>query len=322
MCTAITYKSNNFYFGRTLDYEFSYGEEIVIMPRDFSIHFTSPVNTSEQFAVIGTAHIEDGYPLFYDAANEKGLAMAGLNFVGNAHFNKHTSGACNVSQFEFIPWILCQCESVSQAKLLISNINITDTPFSEKLPASPLHWILADKNQCITIESLSSGLKIYENPVGVLTNNPSFEQQLFRLNDFMSLSCKNPKNTFSEKLNLCAYSRGMGALGLPGDWSSQSRFIKASFVSANSLTDISNDDISQFFHILSSVEQPYGCCHVENGYEYTIYTSCYNTDKGIYYFTTYNNRQISAVCMHNENLNASSLISFKMGHSEQIKYMN
>ena len=86
MCTAATYKTNDFYFGRTLDYESSYGEEIVIMPRNFPLNFVNMGRIATHYAVIGTAHVAQDYPLFYDAANEKGLAMAGLNFVGNAFY--------------------------------------------------------------------------------------------------------------------------------------------------------------------------------------------------------------------------------------------
>ena len=130
MCTAATYKTNDFYFGRTLDYESSYGEEIVIMPRNFRLDFLSEGICEKHYAVIGTAHIAGGYPLFYDAVNEKGLCMAGLNFVGNAHYFKNKNGKSNIAQYEFIPWILGKCASTDEAKELISNINITDTPFS------------------------------------------------------------------------------------------------------------------------------------------------------------------------------------------------
>ncbi len=88
MCTAATYKTKDFYFGRTLDYEFSYGEEIVVMPRRFPLDFRFLGKSEEHYAIIGMAHVADGYPMFYDAVNEKGLAMAGLNFVGNAVYRE------------------------------------------------------------------------------------------------------------------------------------------------------------------------------------------------------------------------------------------
>lgn len=323
MCTAVTYKSSDFYFGRTLDYDFSYGEEIVIMPRNYELDFINMGTLKTHYAIIGTAHVENNYPLFYDAVNEKGLSAAGLNFVGNAYFRENIPGKDNIAQFEFIPWLLSKCADISEAEILLKKINITKTPFSEKLPASPLHWIIADKNRALTVESVSDGIHIYDNPVGVLTNNPPFNMQLFRLNDYMQLSPKSPSDNFSDKLVLSEYSRGMGALGLPGDWSSQSRFIRAAFTALNSTSDKSETaSVSQFFHILSSVEQPRGCCRVNDSYEITIYSSCYNTDKGIYYCTTYENRQISAVYMHHENLDSEFLKRFPMIHTEKIDNQN
>lgn len=324
MCTAATYKTNDFYFGRTLDYESSYGEEIVIMPRNFRLDFLSEGICEKHYAVIGTAHIAGGYPLFYDAVNEKGLCMAGLNFVGNAHYFKNKNGKSNIAQYEFIPWILGKCTSTDEAKELISNINITDTPFSEHMPVGQLHWIIADKNSAITVESVSDGIKVYDNPLGVLTNNPPFDEQMFRLNDYMHLSSRQPKNTFSDKLELKAYSRGMGAIGLPGDLSSQSRFVRVAFVKANSVSGKGEtESVSQFFHILGSADQPRGCCEVADGkYEITIYTSCCNADKGIYYYTTYDNHRISAVDMRKESLDGNELISYPMITEEKINCQN
>ena len=324
MCTAATYKTNDFYFGRTLDYEFSYGDEVVITPRNYEFSFRRAGVMKTHYAMIGMAYVAGDYPLYYDAVNEKGLGIAGLNFVGNAVYNGEIQGADNIAQFELIPWILGQCASVGEAKELLSRLNIVNIQFSAELPLAQLHWIIADKEGAITVESVSDGLKIYDNPAGVLTNNPPFDEQMFNLNNYMHLSSKTPENLFSEKLPLKNYSRGMGALGLPGDLSSQSRFVRVAFVKMNSLSGSSEEEsVSQFFHILGSVDQQRGCCNVgEEKYEITIYTSCCNADKGIYYYTTYDNHQISAVDMHRENLDGADLLRFKLVTGEQINFVN
>ncbi|MGN1194935.1 MAG: choloylglycine hydrolase [Acutalibacteraceae bacterium] len=325
MCTAATYRTKDFYFGRTLDYEFSYGDEITVTPRNYPFTFCeSGESLLSHYAIIGMAHVSEDYPLYYDAINERGLGMAGLNFVGNAVYREKTEGKSNVTQFEFIPWVLSQCADLEEARKLLSNVNITNTKFSEKLPTAQLHWIIADKSGCITVESVKEGVKIYDNPVGVLTNNPPFNEQMFRLNDFMYLSPKSPENRFSSDLPLHTYSRGMGALGLPGDLSSQSRFIKVAFTKMNSVSgDSEKESISQFFHILGSVDQQRGCCDVgDEKYEITLYTSCCNADKGIYYYTTYENHQISAVDMNRENLDSDVLVRYPLVTGEQINYQN
>lgn len=331
MCTAATYKTKDFYFGRTLDYEFSYGEEIVIMPRNYPIPFRFEETDRKHYAIIGTAHVADGYPMFYDAVNEKGLGMAGLNFVGNAVYRQEilptesgTEKAAQAAQYEFITWILSRCANVSQAREKLETLNLTETPYSEMLPAAQLHWILADEEEAITVESVADGLKIYDNPVGVLTNNPPFDMQMFNLNNYRNLSEKNPQNTFDPKIPLAEYSRGMGALGLPGDLSSMSRFVRVAFTKLHSISGASEgESVSQFFHILGSVEQQRGCCEVADGkYEITIYTACYNASRGIYYYTTYDNSRITAIDMHREDLNGESLVRFPMLTKTDILWQN
>lgn len=324
MCTAAAYKTDDFYFGRTLDFDFSYGDEITITPRNFPLNFRHTETIESHHAIIGTAHIADGYPLYYDAINEKGLGIAGLNFVGNAVYAEPTEGKINISQFELIPWILAQCATVDEVKALFGKTNLVGTPFSDRLSTAQLHWLIADTDKSITVESVADGLKIYDNPVGVLTNNPPFDRQMQRLNDFGYLSPKQPKNNFSDRLTFDLYSRGMGAIGLPGDLSSSSRFVRVAFTKMNSVSGYSEQEsVSQFFHILGSVDQQRGCCEVADGkYEITIYTSCCNATKGIYYYTTYDNSRITAVDMHREDLWSNELIRYPMLTEESILWQN
>lgn len=324
MCTAATYRTKDFYFGRTLDYEFSYGDEVTVTPRNYPLSFRHMRTVNTHYAMIGMAHVAENYPLYYDAVNEKGLGMAGLNFVGNAVYRETAPRQDNVAQFEFIPWILCQCDSVRQARELLEKINLTNTPFSKDLPLAQLHWLIADRDEAITVESVKDGLHIYENPAGVLTNNPPFNEQMLQLNNYMHLSPKSPENLFSDQLPLSTYSRGMGALGLPGDLSSQSRFVRVAFTKMNAVSGESeHESVSQFFHILGSVDQQRGCCDVGGGkFEITIYTSCCNADRGIYYYTTYDNHQITGVDMHREALDSDRLIRYPLITDEQIRMQN
>lgn len=324
MCTAATYKTKNFYFGRTLDYEFSYGDEVTVTPRNYSFKFRHMGERKSHYAMIGMAYVADDYPLYYDAVNEKGLGMAGLNFVGNAKYQDVQTGRENVAQFEFIPWILSQCATVLEARKALEKMNLVGTPYSEKLPCASLHWMIADKDAAIVVECVEDGLHVYDNPVGVLTNNPPFPMQMFLLNNYMHVSPSQPENHFAKELPLAAYSRGMGGLGLPGDLSSASRFAKVAFTKMHAISGESEaESVSQFFHILGSVEQQRGCCEVEPGkYEITIYTSCVNADKGIYYYTTYENHQIQAVDMHRENLDGDTLRRYPLINEEQIHVVN
>lgn len=324
MCTAVTYKTKDHYFGRTLDYEISYCETVAVTPRNFPFHFRKAGSLKKHYAMIGMASMAGDYPLYYDATNEKGLSMAGLNFPGNADYKPVMANRDNVAPFEFIPWILGQCGTVSEARDLLEHLNLVEMNFSDELPLAMLHWMISDREESITVESVKEGLIVYDNPIGVLTNNPSFDYQMFNLNNYMSLSRNEPVDNFSKDLKLSAYCRGMGALGLPGDLSSVSRFVRAAFTKLNSVSGTSeSESISQFFHILGSVAQQRGCVYLGEGkYEVTMYTSCCNTDRGIYYYTTYENSRITGVDMHRENLNGSRTVSYPVIQRQQVWMQN
>ena len=323
MCTASNYITDNHYFGRNFDYEISYNERVTVTPRNYELKFRKTDDIKTHYAMIGMAAGIDEYPLYYDACNEKGLAIAGLNFAGNAVYREFEEDMVNITPFELIPYLLGTCSSVSEAREALGKINLVNINFADELPLSPLHWMISDEVEAIVVEPLADGLKVYDNPVGVLTNNPPFDKQLFYLNNYRGLSNKNPENTFG--VDLEEYSRGMGAIGLPGDLSSASRFAKVAFTRANSYSD--NDEASsvgQFFHILGSVEQQNGCTFIDDPdlYEYTIYTSCYNTNRAILYYRTYHNSQITAVDLNRENLDSSDLINYMLINEEQFNFIN
>ncbi len=324
MCTAFTYHTNDHYFGRNLDLEYSYNETVTVTPRNYPFHFRRVSTPENRYAMIGMAYVVGGYPLYYDAVNEHGLAMAGLNFPGNACYFEEAEGKDNVAPFEFIPWLLCQCRDLAEVRTLLSRINLWNSPFNEQLPLSPLHWIIADRQSAIVVESVAEGLKIYENPMGVLTNNPPFDFMQHYLIAHRDLSPEQSENRFSAELDLPVYCQGFGAKGLPGDWSSPSRFVRAAFVKMNSVCDGSEQgSVSQFFHMLGAVEMPRGCVRLGDGVnDITVYSSCCNQDRGIYYYVTYDTRKIHAVDMHREDLNGETVVSYPLCKEACIEFQN
>lgn len=324
MCTSVSFLAGDHYFGRNLDLSYSYDERVVITPRNYPLAFRRMPTLRAHYALIGMATVADGYPLYYEATNEAGLSMAGLNFPGNADYKPEAPALDNVTPFEFIPWILGQCASVAQARALLGRINLVNIPFSPALPLSPLHWMIADRDASIVVESVADGLRVYDNPVGVLTNNPPFDKQLFALNNYMHLTAEAPVNRFSPTLDLAPYCLGMGSLGLPGDPSSMSRFVRAAFTLKNSVCgDTEAQRVSQFFHILGAVCQQRGVSHVKaDEYEYTLYSCCCNASTGVYFYITYDNSRITAVDMRRENLDASALIVYPLVTQPQILMQN
>lgn len=222
--------------------------------------------------------------------------MAGLRFAGNAYYPAMAEGKDNVAPFEFVPWILSRCSNMKSVRKLLQDISIVDIPFSKELPNTPLHWMISYQEESLVVESMADGLHVYENPVGVMTNNPPFPIQLWNL--------ENTKV-------------------LHGDLDSPSRFVRAAHVLKNSVCKESEEEsVGQFFHILTSVEQQRGCNITENGeYEVTAYSCCCNTNRGIYYYTTYGNRQITAVDMHLADLEAGQVFRHGLVKNEQINYL-
>lgn len=322
MCTAISYK--NSYFGRTLDLEYSLGEGVIITPRHYPFSFSHTDKSESHYAIMGIGVKKDGYPLYYDAINEQGLWMAGLNFPHYAHYNRGRCNALNLASFELLPYILSSCATLTEAQALLERINVTSEAFSEELPPSPLHWMLCDSERCIVIEPLANGLSICENNVCVLTNSPPFDYQTQNLTQYLSLTPYPPASRFSERFTLEPHSRGMGAIGMPGDVSSTSRFVRAAFTLANSHSgENERESIAQFFHIMSTVAQVSGTVRLEGGkLERTQYTSCANSKKLVYYYTTYERATPTAVEMKKEDLNSKKLILYPLLHEMKIERQN
>ena len=247
MCTAISWLGKHHFFGRNLDLEYAYEESITIVPRNFPFSFRCGMPIIQHYAMIGTATVVNGYPLYYEATNEAGLSVAGLNFPGNAVYLPKVDGKDNIAPFELIPWILGRCADVSSAEQLIDKINIINIPFSSRFPLSPLHWLVADRHRSIVVEAMEDGVHVHDNPLGLLTNNPPFPYHMFNISNYMGLSAHPIENRFSTGFQLKAYSNGMGGIGLPGDYSSASRFVKAAFVKLNSVGGENvNEDMMQF----------------------------------------------------------------------------
>ncbi len=320
MCTAFYVRQNGHFFGRNLDLDRSLGEMVAVTPRNAPIQFRREKVMDNHYAFLGMAVKSPEQPLYYDGVNEKGLCMAGLNFPQNAVYHPTAEGKTNVAPFELIPWVLGQCESVRQAKELMERTNVLDLTFHPAIGHSPLHWIISGTDGSLTVESQADGLHIYENPVEVLTNNPPFPYHIMNLNNYRHLDPKTPENTFLPGLDLNVYCQGLGAVGLPGDVSSMSRFVRAAFYCRNSQWE---DPVSQVFHILDAVKMVKGGCGTGEGtWDETVYSACMDADKGRYYYFTYGNRRVTCVDLYKENLESSEAVYFPLVKGQDILMQN
>ena len=317
MCTAIWDVKGRPLIGRTLDLEYSLDEGVVLTPRNYPFEYLYEGRCDSHYAILGVGTVREGIPLYYDAMNEHGLCALGLNFPKYCRYEKPLSGTKNIASFEVIPMLLSRCKCVREAEEFLAGAVICDDSFSEELPATPLHWMVADRERCITVECSDGGLMIYENPVGVLTNSPDFKYHLTRLSDYRRLSPSTPENTLSDYFPE-VYSRGMGAIGLPGDYSSSSRFVRAVFVKSH--TSLSSDAVSRFFHIMDTVKVPLGCIKCESERDVsTVYTSCADPDFRRYYYTTYGSRQIHGVGFESKDLSEKIVKFYPLSHKENTE---
>jgi len=309
MCTAVRFFCRDHYFGRNLDLEYAYDEQVVITPRHYPFVFRSGQTLPRHHAIIGMAYVREGYPLYYEACNEKGLCMAGLRFAGNAVYHPPRRGMENIAPFELTAWVLGRCDDLQQARALLENTNVTAVDFDTQLPATPLHWLISDRDGALAAEPGPAGLQLYENTIGVLTNNPPFPFHRENLALHRGLQSRGAENRLAPDLSLPLCSGGSGSLGLPGDLTSPSRFLRAAFFLHSSISSGSEEEnVQRMFRILSNCAQLKGSVQTRDGRQmYTRYSSCFNASRQTYYYSTYENSRITALQLRPELAEGSAL---------------
>ena len=285
MCTALHLHGC---FGRTLDLEYTYAEQVVATPRDFPLNLRHRPTLTRHHAILGMATVADGVPLYYDAVNECGLAMAGLNFPHSGRYAPAAEGG--LASFELIPYVLGTCATVAEAKVMLTATRVCDTAFSGDFPPTRLHWMVADATRSIVVEATADGVAVYDNPLGVMTNEPTFDKQLAHWEEFRHLTAEEPSPTPPH------LGRGSGSLGLPGDFTSPSRLVRVGFAAAHSVAE--GDPVGQFFHVIATVEVPRGCLRLpDSRYVISQYTCCMDLERKVYHYRTYGCRSVTTVEM-------------------------
>ena len=322
MCTSIALTTKDTYTGRNLDLEYAFGEKVVITPRQFPLQFHKMPALETHQAIIGMASVAEGYPLYAEGVNESGVYMAGLNFPGNAHYPPEGGAGEALAPYELIPWLLGTCKTAAEAAEQMRRIPLLGVPFGPNMPLAPLHWHIADRHGAFVAEPMEDGVKVYPDPVGVLTNNPPFPFHRTNLTQYRGLSAAQPANTLDPALELLTFGQGMGAIGLPGDWSPASRYIRTAFCRRNSVCENSEESsVSQFFHLLDTVAMPRGAVRTPEGNcDITRYSCCINTATGTYYYKTYDNCAITAVALTEERRAGDRLLEFPLDTKLRITF--
>lgn len=302
MCTSIAFRQKDLYFGRNMDLDYNFGERIVATPRRFLL---KSLGNKEHLGFIGTATLVDGYPLYADVMNEKGLCIAGLNFYEKAYYRSPCEGKTNVPAFDFIAFVAAKFSSVEDFTKEFEKINITDQAFSEKIPCPTLHWMVSDNISSVVIESSKKGINLYKNPLDVMTNLPEFQEQL-------------------ESYEKMKSEEGSAPADFPVMLSSSSRFLRMAHFLGNDFKKTDpNSIISHVFHLLDTVAVPDASVKVQNGnYHKTTYSICLDTLNKRYYIRTYENSRISCVQLNEKMLSTTDLSIFTIPQVQDYLTLN
>lgn len=313
MCTGVRFSDNegNMYFGRNLDWTEGYGQKVVLTPRGYKYQsaFLGEME-SKNGAIIGMAIVVENTPLYFDCANESGLAIAGLNFPGYAHYEKDAvEGKTNVAAYEFPLWVVMNFSTVDEVEEALKNTAIVAKPINEQFPVSELHFIIGDKNRSIVVEYTEKGMEIFKNDVDILTNQPGYAWHQENLRNYMNLEPKRPAEVKWGKQKLVPFGSGSMMRGIPGDYYSPSRFVRAAYLNTHyPVKNNEDENVIRLFHTLTGVAMIDGAAAMDSGkFEKTIYTGGYSTASKTYYYNTYDNPAIMHVSMDDYDLDKSEL---------------
>ena len=314
MCTGVRFNGSNgeMYFGRNLDWSVSYGQKVVITPRGYKDNsaFLGEM-TMKGGAIIGMAIVANNTPLYFDCANEQGLAIAGLNFPGYAKYADMTiNNKVNVAAYEFPLWVVANFTTVDDVEKALKDVVIVAKPINDQYPVSQLHWIIGDAKRSIVVEYTERGMEVFHNDVDVLTNQPGYGWHQENLRNYMNLFPQMPKEVKWEKAKMTAFGSGSLMRGLPGDYYAPSRFVRVAYLNTHYPAKASEEEnISRLFHTLTGVAMIDGAAAMADGaYEKTIYTGGYSAATKTYYYNTYDDPAIQKVAMGEHNLDSAELI--------------
>lgn len=313
MCTGIRFSDgqDNLYLARNLDWTSGYGQQVVLTPTGYAPRSPFGAVGSIEHATIGMGIVEEDTPLYFDCGNDAGLAVAGLNFPGYAAYaSGPVEGAVNVAAYEFPLWVASQFASVDEVETALQDVVIVDKPINDKYPSSLLHWIIADATRSIVVEYTSEGMHVFDDDVDVLTNQPGFAWHHENLRNYLNTSPEFPEETVLGRAHLTPFGSGSHMRGIPGDYYSPSRFVRAAYVNAHYPTKGNEEEnVSRAFHTLQQVAMVDGCAAMGSGdFEITIYTGLFSSRTSTYYWNTYDDPRIRSVAMAEHPTDGDKLV--------------
>ncbi len=341
-CTAIRIKTKDggAVYARTMEFPFDFGSEIIAIPRGYSFSGTLPdgskgITWKAKYAVIGANVFKQNQIL--DGINEMGLAFGALYFNNYAHYQTITPQDKKraLAPWEFGTWILTTCATIDEVKRALTSIKIGATKTAtaginiaalgaDYIP--PLHYIVHDATgKSIVIEPINGTLQEYDNPLGALTNSPTFDWHLTNLNNYVNLTPTNVPPLSLGEFAIKPTGQGSGMLGLPGDFTPPSRFIRAAALSLSALpADTAQEGVSVAINIINNISIAKGMIRdiqkTGTTYEYTQWVIVSDLTNCRLYYRTYQNHCYHAVDL--KTINFESNVIKKLAMEEKAAYDN
>ena len=322
-CTGlqITTKDNAVINGRTVEFGVFLDTSIVVVPRGYKFTGTTTLGEGKKwtskYASIGMILVDN--KVIVDGMNEKGLVAASFYFPGYAKYSVTTkeNQKISMSSSDITQWILSMFETVDEVKKAIENNEVAISPvLTPGFPPQiqPFHFIVYDRTgKSIVFEPIDGKLKVYDNPIGVITNSPTFDWHMTNLRNYITLLAHTPEDVkvFGETIK--PLGQGAGMLGLPGDFTPPSRFVRATAFAASSIpAETADKGVLQVFHILNSFDIPVGAARtIEEGKvfsDYTMLTLVRDTKNLRFYYKTYDDQTIKMVDMKKFDLDGKKIL--------------
>ena len=331
-CTGIRIKpkDGSVIFARTLEFADDLHSNIIIIPRNKEFVGAAPKNQAglrwtTKYATVGTNAF--GMEVVLDALNEKGLAVGLFYFPDYAQYQEVGPDdlAKTLAPWELGTFLLGTCSSVQEVVEAVERVRVAAVVQRDMGFVPPCHYIVNDaQGHCAVLEYVGGKLHVHDNPLGVFTNAPTFDWHLTNLRNYVNLSASNVLPITMDGVKFPGFGQGSGMLGLPGDFTPPSRFIRAVAFSQSALpVEAARDGVLQAFHILNQFDIPKGAARgVEQGRavaDYTLWTGASDLANLRYYYRTYDDSRIRVVDLKEMDLDASEIKTIRMAGSESIE---
>ncbi|HMD02749.1 MAG TPA: choloylglycine hydrolase family protein [Candidatus Baltobacteraceae bacterium] len=334
-CTGISLvaQDGTVVHARTMEFAIDIHSDMLMVPRGYARTGTTPDGKSglawkSKYASLGLNGV--GKPFLFDGLNEKGLSAGLFYFPTSAGYMPYTPSDASktMAPWELGSWLLENFASVDEVRANIGKVVIPAVVYDGWGFAPEVHYIVSDATgKYAVIEYTGGTLRLYDDPLGVLTNSPAFDWQMTNLRNYVNFSMTNVPPVKLGSVTLEPFGQGSGMAGIPGDFTPPSRFVRAVAYSQSVFTPkTGNDAVLEAFHVLNQFDIPKGAAREhkkdEHGNvlaDYTIWTAASDLKSKRFYFRTYENSQIRMVDLMKMNLDAKDLVKMSIKGDEVIK---